>query len=74
MTFNNTTLATRAPCLTAVSYIVDNLAIADRTESLTATRKFARVLGDEKDQRELSLKEAFKWAREALNAFKVFVE
>ena len=38
-------------------------------ESLIATRKFARVLGDETDGTELSLE-----AREALSAFKVFVE
>ena len=48
--------------------------MAERTESLIATRKFARVLGDETDPRELSLEEACKWARDALNSFKVFVE
>ena len=48
-TFNNTTLATRAPCLTVVSYIVDNLAMTTVMKSFIATRKFARVLGDEAD-------------------------
>ena len=43
-------------------------------ESLIATRKFARVLGDETDPTELSLEEACKLAREVLSAFKVLVE
>ena len=43
---------------------------------MIATRKFARVFGDETetDPRELSLEEACMWARDALNSFKVFVE
>ena len=43
-------------------------------ETVIATRKFARVFGDETDPRELSLEEACTWARDALNSFKVFVE
>ena len=43
-------------------------------ESFIATRKFARVLGDETDPSELSLEEACKWAHEVLSACKVFVE
>ena len=43
-------------------------------ESFIATRKFARVLGDETDPTELSLEAACKWAREVLNSYKVYVE
>ena len=43
-------------------------------ESSIATRKFARLLGDETDLMELSLKEACKWAREVLGVYKVYVE
>ena len=57
-----------------VSYIVDNLAMAAVMESFIATRKFARVLGDETDPTELSLEEACKWAREVLIAYKVPIE
>ena len=48
--------------------------MTDWTKSLIATRKFAEVLGDKTNGKELSLETAGEWAREALNAFKVFME
>ena len=43
-------------------------------ESLIATRKFADVLGDPTDEKELSLEAAGEWRRNTLNEFKVFLE
>ena len=48
--------------------------MAAALESIIATRKFARVLGDETDPTELSLEAACKWAREVLNSYKLYVE
>ena len=55
--------------LARACYIEFNLAM----ETVITTRTFARVFGDE-TEREISLEEACTWARDALNAFKVFVE
>ena len=43
-------------------------------ESFIATWKFARLPGDETDPTELGLEGACKWAREVLDAYKVYVE
>ena len=48
--------------------------MSDKSESLIATRKFARVLGNETDKKELSIETAGEWARNTLNAYKVFGE
>ena len=48
----------------------------DKTESLIATQpeESARVLGNEMDEKELSLEATGGWARNMLNACKVFME
>ena len=48
--------------------------MSDRTESWIATRKFARVPGNETDGKELGLETTGEWARDTLNVCKVFVE
>ena len=56
--------------LARACYVEFNWLMTHRTGSLTATRKFADVLGDPTHKKELGLGAAGEWGRNTLNAFK----